>query len=85
MTTKPRAEDAWLSSTETRKKLHVSTCELMHLREAGRMRFSKKGSSFLYLLSDVERLLNVLEVSRSDKRHRRGSKPTEANRPERAG
>lgn len=66
MTTEPTEEGPWLSSTETRKRLHVSTCELMHLREGGRMRFSKKGNSFLYFLPDVERLRNKSETGPAD-------------------
>lgn len=46
----------WLSSGETRKQLHISSCELMHLREAGRIRFKKQSNSFLYLEKDVRTL-----------------------------
>jgi len=45
----------WLSSGETRKKLRISSCELMHLREAGKLRFKKEGNAFLYSSQDAER------------------------------
>lgn len=38
----------YLSSKEARKKLKVSSCELMHLREAGKLKFIKKGNAYLY-------------------------------------
>lgn len=47
---------AWLSSGETRKQLRISSCELMHLREAGHLRFKKQGNAFLYAERDVLRL-----------------------------
>ena len=46
---------AWLSSQEARKQLRISSCELMHLREAGKLRFKKQGNAFLYSATDVER------------------------------
>lgn len=51
--TKPGSE--WLSSGDARKRLRVSSCELMHLREAGRLRFKKQGNAFLYAAEDVNR------------------------------
>jgi len=44
----------WLSSEEARKRLQVSSCELMHLREAGDLNFEKHGNAFLYSSKDVE-------------------------------
>jgi len=45
----------WLSSDEARKKLRISSCELMHLREAGHLGFKKQGNAFLYAAKDVKR------------------------------
>lgn len=41
---------AWCSSKETKKALHISDCELMHLRLAGKLEFIKKGNAFFYLI-----------------------------------
>jgi hypothetical protein len=48
-------DSAWLTSTEAQKALRISSCELMHLREAERLKFVKKGNAFLYAKEDVER------------------------------
>jgi hypothetical protein len=38
---------AWLTSQETCKQMRISSCELMHLREAGKLRFENRGNSYL--------------------------------------
>jgi len=43
----------WLKSAEIRKKLKLTTCELAHLREAGKLPFKKKGNAYLYLAEDA--------------------------------
>jgi len=50
-------QELWFSSTEFKKILAVSDCELMHLRTAGKLTFKKKGNAFLYLLTDKTLLL----------------------------
>lgn len=47
-------EDAWLTSTQVRKRLKISTCNLAHLRQAGKLRFKKRGNAYLYSLDDCE-------------------------------
>jgi len=37
--------DEYLNSKETMKKLKISSCELMHLRTKGKLKFIKKGNS----------------------------------------
>lgn len=61
--TSPEATDSafdeggnWMTSEAARKALRVGTCELMHLRVAGELRFKKQGNAFLYSPADVERL-----------------------------
>lgn len=44
-----KSEKQYLSSKEKREQLKVSGCELMHLREAGKLKFIKKGNAYLYL------------------------------------
>lgn len=40
-------DDAWLRSEEIRKRLKT-TCELAHLRDAGKLPFKKQGNAYLY-------------------------------------
>jgi len=42
-------KDKYLNSKETMKTLKVSSCELMHLRTAGKLKFIKKGNAYFYL------------------------------------
>ena len=46
----------WLSSVEARKKLRISSCELMHVRVAGQLQFKKQGNAYIYAARD----LNIL-------------------------
>ena len=48
VTPKEGLEDIWLSSTETKKVLKVSSCELMHLRVSGKLPYKKQGNAYLY-------------------------------------
>jgi hypothetical protein len=51
--------DTWLTSKETQKLLNISGCELMHLRESGKLTFKKQGNAFLYQIdqSQIEQKL----------------------------
>jgi hypothetical protein len=40
--------DDWLSSKEIRTHLKISGCELMHLREKGKLEFKKMGNAYFY-------------------------------------
>ncbi len=59
----------WLTSEEARKQLRISSCELMHLREAGQLRFKKQGNAFLYASFDVERQRQATSGKPSANRH----------------
>ena len=48
----------WMSSREVRNALRVSSCKLMHLREAGKLPFKKEKNGFFYEMEDVQRLLD---------------------------
>ena len=52
MTKKNWQDSNWLKSGEIRKKLKLSTCELAHLREAGKLLYRKKGDAYLCLHED---------------------------------
>ena len=60
---------AWLTSQETRKRLSISSCELMHLREAGQLQFKKQGNAFLYASQDVQRQRPATSGKPSVSRH----------------
>jgi hypothetical protein len=47
-----------LGSREVQKKLKIRACDIMHLREAGKLRFEKKGNAYMYFEEDVNSLLD---------------------------
>lgn len=49
-------EKQLLKSKEVQKALKVRACDIMHLREAGKIRYEKKGNAYLYLKEDVDNL-----------------------------
>lgn len=46
----------WLDSKQARGELRVSSCALLHMREAGKLRYQKKRNAYLYLKQDIESL-----------------------------
>ena len=51
---KPRDQVRWVRSDEARKLLKLSTCDLAHAREAGRIPFKKLGNAYLYRIDGTE-------------------------------
>jgi hypothetical protein len=49
----PSDSGVWLKSEEVRRRFRLSTCELMHLRESGKIRFEKRGNAFFYRVQDL--------------------------------
>lgn len=45
----------WLKSKEVMKTLKIRACDVMHLREAGKLNFTKQGNAFLYSAESVLR------------------------------
>ncbi len=43
----------WLKSKEVMKTLKMHACDGMHLREAGKLQFTKQGNAFLYSAESV--------------------------------
>jgi hypothetical protein len=41
----------WYTTKETKSLLKISDCKLMHLRLEGKIKFKKKGRTFLYLVN----------------------------------
>jgi hypothetical protein len=56
----------WLDSKATHKALKISACELSHIREAGKLRFQKRGNAFLYSRKEVQVLANRLGSAGSE-------------------
>jgi len=38
----------YLNSKDTKRNLKITSCELMHLREEGKIDFIKKGNGYFY-------------------------------------
>jgi len=51
-------DDKRLTSKKAMKKLKISSCDLMHLREEGKLRAVKKGNAYLYSEGDVKKELS---------------------------
>lgn len=52
-----KEEKKLLKSKEVQKALKVQACEIMHLREEGKLRYEKKGNAYLYFEEDVKELM----------------------------
>lgn len=48
----------FLTSKEAKVELKVQDCDLAHIRNAGKLQFTKKGNAFLYSKESVEKLKN---------------------------
>ncbi len=46
--------ERWGRSAAARKELKVSTCDLAHMREAGKIEAKKVGNAYLYKLPPVD-------------------------------
>jgi len=45
----------YLTSPEAKKELKVQDCDLAHIRNSGKLQFTKKGNSYLYLKESIEK------------------------------
>jgi hypothetical protein len=67
----PRCSDesqtsgSWLRGDEVRKILRISTCDLAHLREAGKIPFKKHGRAWLYWMGNENRTAGAGEDTSS--------------------
>lgn len=50
---KKTKSNEWLKSKEVMKTLKIRACDVMHLREAGKLTFTKQGNAFLYAAESV--------------------------------
>jgi len=46
----------FISSKETKKKLKISSCDLMHLRLEGKLNYIKKGNAYFYSINDIDKI-----------------------------
>ena len=46
----------FLTSKEAKAALKVQDCDLAHIRNAGKLEFTKKGNAYLYSKESIERL-----------------------------
>ncbi len=53
-TAEPKDQGRWVRSDEARKLLKLSTCDLAHAREAGKIPFKKSGNAYLYRVDGTE-------------------------------
>jgi len=44
----------YLTSQEAKKELKVQDCDLAHIRNSGKLQFTKKANFFLYLKESIE-------------------------------
>lgn len=49
----------WLKSHEVRRLLQISHGTLQHLRDSGKLKFSKVGGIMFYDVRDVEKMIEV--------------------------
>ena len=48
--------EKFLTSKEAKAELKVQDCDLAHIRNAGKLQFTKKGNAYLYSKESTERL-----------------------------
>jgi hypothetical protein len=48
----------FLTSKEAKAELKVQDCDLAHIRNAGKLQFTKKGNAYLYSKESIEKLKN---------------------------
>lgn len=44
----------FLTSKETKRELKIQDCDLAHIRLAGKLKYSKRGNSYLYHKDSIE-------------------------------
>lgn len=48
--------EKFLTSKEAKVALKIQDCDLAHIRNAGKLQFTKKGNAYLYSKESIERL-----------------------------
>jgi|688.fasta_scaffold1625708_2 hypothetical protein len=50
----PEKTAKYLTSQDAKKELKVQDCDLAHIRNAGKLKFTKKGNAYLYFKESVD-------------------------------
>lgn len=50
----PEKTVRYLTSQEAKKELKVQDCDLAHIRNSGKLQFTRKGNSYLYLKESID-------------------------------
>jgi hypothetical protein len=50
----PEKTVKYLTSQEAKIELKVQDCDLAHIRNSGKLQFTKKGNSYLYLNESID-------------------------------
>ena len=50
------SKEKYFTSKEAKAELKVQDCDLAHIRNAGKLQFTKKGNAYLYSKESIERL-----------------------------
>jgi len=48
--------EKFLTSKETKAALKIQDCDLAHIRNAGKLQFTKKGNAYMYSKESIESL-----------------------------
>lgn len=49
-------EGKYLNTKEAKAILKIQDCDLAHIRNAGKLKFTKKGNSFMYSKKSIDQL-----------------------------
>jgi hypothetical protein len=47
-------KEEFYTSKEAKRELKIQDCDLAHIRLAGKLKYTKKGNSYLYLKDSIE-------------------------------
>ena len=50
------SKEKYTTSKEAKAELKVQDCDLAHIRNTGKLEFTKKGNAYLYSKESIERL-----------------------------
>lgn len=50
----PNKPDEYLTSKEAKTELKVQDCDLAHIRNAGKLQFTKRGNAFMYSKESID-------------------------------
>jgi hypothetical protein len=50
----------WLSSKEAQKEAKIKSCDLMHLRVQGKLKFEKRGNAYFYSKESICKITQPL-------------------------